>query len=48
MIESDRQDTKMATIYQLRLLISNGDKEEYTKEELLEMLDKIALAKDQK
>ena len=48
MTESERQDTKMATIYQLRLLISNGDKEEYTKEELLELLDSIALAKDQK
>ena len=42
MTESERQDTKMATIYQLRLLISNGDKEEYTKEELLELLDSIA------
>ena len=48
MSDKERQDTKMATLYEIRLIISNGDKKEYSKEELLEMLDNIALAKDQK
>lgn len=47
MTDKERQDTKMATLYELRLIFANGDKSEYTKEEILEMLDKIAMAKDQ-
>ena len=47
MTEKERQDTKMATLYELRLLFSTGDKETYTKEEIMELLDKIALAKEQ-
>ena len=43
----ERNDTKMATIYELRLLITNGDKKEYTREEIVELLDKIAMSKDQ-
>lgn len=38
----------MATLYELRLLFTNGDKSEYTKEEIVELLDKIAMAKEQK
>lgn len=47
MTEKERQDTKMATLYELRLIISSGEKKEYTKEELVELLDKIAMAKEQ-
>ena len=36
-----------ATIYDLRRLISNGDKETFTKEELCKWLDTIDDAKDQ-
>ena len=48
MTEKERNDTKMATIYELRLLITSGEKKEYTVEELTELLDKIAMAKEQK
>lgn len=44
------KETKMiekCTIYDLRRLISNGDKETFTKEELCRWLDTIADAKDQ-
>ena len=46
MTREERQDTKLATIYELRLLFSTGEKKEYTREELLELLDKIAMAKE--
>ena len=48
MTDKERQDTKMATLYELRLIISDDDKTEYTKEELLNLLDKIARVQDQK
>ena len=48
MTEQERQDTKMATLYELRLLFTNGEKREYSTEEIVELLDKIAMAKDQK
>ena len=48
MTESERQDTKMATLFGLRLLLLNGDKKEYTLQEILDLLDKIAMVKDQK
>ena len=44
MTEKERQDPKMATLYELRLLFTNGEKKEYTKEEIVELLDKIALS----
>lgn len=47
MTEKERYDAKMTTLYELRLLLKNGDKKEYTLDELLELLDKIALAKEQ-
>ena len=47
MTDKERQDTKMATLYELRLIFSTGEKEEYTKDEILEMLDKSEMAKDQ-
>lgn len=48
MTEKERADTKMATLYEIRLMITNGDKKEYTADEIVELLDKIAMAKDQK
>lgn len=47
MTDKERKDTKMATLYELRLLISDDEKANYTKEELLELLDKVAKTKDQ-
>lgn len=47
MTDKERQDIKMAMLYELRLIFSTGEKNEYTKDEILEMLDKIAMAKDQ-
>lgn len=47
MTEKERKDAKMATLYELRLLFTQGDKEQYTKEEIVELLDKIATAKEQ-
>lgn len=47
MPDRERQDTKMATLYELRLIFANSDKSEYTREEIVEMLDKIAMTKDQ-
>ena len=37
----------LLTIYEIRLAFASGEKENYKKEEILEMLDKIALAKEQ-
>ena len=45
--EKERKDTKMATIYELRLLFTSGEKKNYTVEEITELLDKIAMAKEQ-
>ena len=47
MTEKERIDVEIATLYKLRLIITNGEKKEYTIEEIAEMLDKIALAKSQ-
>lgn len=45
--EKDYKMIEKATIYDLRLIFSTREKETYTKEEIVELLDKIALAKDQ-
>ena len=47
MPEKERQDVKMATIFELRLIFKNADKKEYTTEEILDMFDNIAMAKYQ-
>ncbi len=47
MTEKARQDAKMATLDELRLIITNGEKKEYTTEEIVELLDKLAMAKEQ-
>ena len=48
MAEKEMQSVKMSTLYELRLLFTQGDKKEYTTDEIVELLDKIAVAKDQK
>ncbi|MCD8118540.1 MAG: hypothetical protein LUE29_03495 [Lachnospiraceae bacterium] len=47
MSEKEMQVIKMSTLYELRLIISQGEKGDYTRQEILELLDKIATAKDQ-
>lgn len=47
MTDKERKDTKIATLYELRLIIKKGNKKEYTTEEILELLDQIAEAKEQ-
>ncbi len=44
--EIERRDAKMAMLYELRLIFSKGEKKEYTTEEIVELLDKIAMAKE--
>ena len=45
--EKERKDAQKAMLYDLRLIFSTGEKREYTVEEIVELLDKIAIAKDQ-
>jgi len=45
--EKERKDTQLATLYELRLIFSGGEKDQYSREEIVELLDKIALAKGQ-
>ena len=45
--EKERIDTQKSLLYDLRLIFSSDDKANYTKEEILSLLDKIALAKSQ-
>ena len=40
MTDKERRDTQMATIYELRLLFTQGEKTQYTSEEIVELLDK--------
>ena len=46
MTDKERKDTRMAMLYELRLMFTQGEKEEYTRQEIIEMLDKIALSKE--
>lgn len=46
MPEQERKDTQKALLYDLRRLIKNSGKD-YTNEELCNLLDTIAEAKDQ-
>lgn len=48
MTEKEMHSVKMSTLYELRLIFTHGEKKEYTTEEIVELLDKIAMAKDQK
>ena len=47
MSEKEMKTVKMSTLYELRLLFAQGDKEQYTRAEIVELLDKIATAKEQ-
>lgn len=47
MTEKERKDTKMATLYELRLIFTSGEKKQYSTDEIVELLDKIATAKEQ-
>lgn len=47
MNEKEIKIVKNSTIYEIRLAFANGEKEEYTKTEIVELLDKIAMAKEQ-
>ena len=46
--EKEIQIIEKATLYDLRRLIKNSGKETYTNEELCNLIDTIAEAKDQK
>ena len=43
----ERRDAQMAMLYELRLMIAKDKKIEYTKEEIAELIDIIAIAKKQ-
>ena len=45
--EKDYKTIEKATLYDLRLLIKASEKEQYTKEELMDLIDTIAAAKEQ-
>ncbi len=44
-IEAEMRKIELATLYELRLTISESEKTDYTKEELLQLLDQIAIVK---
>ena len=48
MTKEEMQTVKMSTLYELRLIFTQGEKKEYTTDEIVELLDKIAIAKDPK
>ena len=48
MTEKEMQTVKMSTLYEVRLIFTQGEKKQYSTEEIVELLDKIATAKDQK
>ncbi len=45
--EQERKDTQKAVLYDLRRLLKNSGKDTYSVEELCNLLDTIADAKDQ-
>lgn len=45
--EQERRDAKKAQLYDLRLIFTNGEKDTYTTQEIVELLDKIAMADNQ-
>lgn len=47
MSKEEMQKIEKATIYDIRLIFTSGEKKEYTKDEIVELLDKIAMAKSQ-
>ena len=47
MTEREMKTVKMSTLYELRLIVDGDEKETYTKDEILVLLDTIARAKEQ-
>lgn len=47
MTDNEMLAVQYMAYYQLRLIISEGEKKEYTKEEILELIDKVTMAKEQ-
>ena len=43
--ESEMNRIDLAMLYELRLIINESEKENYTKKELVELLDQIAITK---
>ena len=43
--ENETKKIELATLYELRLTISESEKETYTKEEIVQLLDQIAIVK---
>ncbi|MBD5098678.1 MAG: hypothetical protein HDT35_03855 [Clostridiales bacterium] len=43
--ESEMKRMDLAMLYELRLILNESDKETYTKAELMELLDQIAVTK---
>jgi len=46
MNEKERKDARVAMIYEIRLIVDADEKETYTKEEILKLLDTVARAKE--
>lgn len=44
MTEKERQDARKALLYELRLIFANSEKEEFSKAEILEKIDTIAMS----
>lgn len=44
--EKEMKKIELATVYELRLLLTSDDKAQYTKEELLQILDQYARDKN--
>lgn len=44
--EKEIKRIELATVYEIRLMLDSDDKSEYTKEELLKMLDQYARDKN--
>ena len=47
MTDKERKDAQKSVLYDLRLIVKGSEKENYTKEELLDFFDTIAEAKSQ-
>ena len=47
MTDKERKDTQKAVLYDLRLIVKASEKDSYSKEELLDLFDMIAAAKEQ-
>lgn len=42
--EKERKDTRMSTLYELRLIVLEDERKTFTKDELLKLFDQIAIA----